>query len=286
MGAGGRFGYQRLRRRREFASLTGVAADAFDAMVRRLRPAWEREVVEAKTKDGRPWGVGGLGDHLSVLLILYRCHHLTQDVLGCLYGVNKSAISRSKGRIERIAAKVLGVRRRILVSAEEAQALIVDCTEQPVQRPRRKQRGYYAGKRKRHTLKAEFVATHHEGRTRIAAVPPPAPGRTHDLALRRRGPPVPEGCRVHADSAYQGYEKEHPATEIPYRRPPGGRLAKDEREYNRARSSFRVRIEHVFARLQSFRILRDVVRYPRPTYYATIRVVAGILNLQAGFEPR
>ena len=285
MGARGRFCYQRLRRRREFASLTGVAADTFDDMVRRLRPVWEREVVEAKTKDGRPWGVGGLEDHLLVLLILYRCH-LTQAVLGCLYGVDKSAISRSKGRIERIAAKVLGVRRRILVSADEAQALIVDCTEQPIQRPRRKQRCYYSGKRRRHTIKAEPVATHHGGRTRIAAVPPPAPGRTHDLTLRRRGPPVPEGCRVYADSAYQGYEEEHPATEIPYKRPPGGRLAKDEREYNRALSSFRVRIEHVFARLKTFRILRDVFRYPRATYHATIRIVAGILNLQAGFQPR
>ena len=285
MGAGGRFCYQRLRRRREFASLTGVAADGFEALVRRLRPAWEREVVAAKAKDGRPWGVGGLEDHLLVLLILYRCH-LTQAVLGCLYGVDKSAISRSKRRIERIAAKVLGVRRRILVGADEAQALIVDGTEQPIQRPRRKQRCYYSGKRRRHTIKAELVAAHHEGRTRIVAVPPPAPGRTHDLALRRRGPPVPAGGRVHADSAYQGYEKEHPATESPYKRPPGGRPAKDERGYNRARSSFRVRIEHVFARLKSFRILRDVFRYPRATYHATIRIVAGILNLQAGFEPR
>ncbi len=285
MEAGRRFCYQRLRRRREFASLTGVAADTFEDMVRRLRPAWEREVVEAKTRDGRPWGVGGLEDHLLVLLILYRCH-ITQDFLGCLYGVNKSAISRSKGRVERIAAKVLGVSRRILVSADEAQALIVDCTEQPVQRPRRKQRCYYSGKRRRHTLKAELVATHHGGRTRIAALPPPAPGRTHDLALRRRGPPVPEGGRVYADSGYQGYDKEHAATEIPYKRPPGGRLAKDEREYNRALSRFRVRIEHVFARLKSFRILRDIFRYPRATYHATIRIVAGILNLQAGFQPR
>ncbi len=83
MGARGRFCYRRLRCRREFASLTGVAADGFEDMVRRLRPTWEREVVAAKTKDGRPWGVGGLEDHLLVLLILYRCH-VTQAFLGCL----------------------------------------------------------------------------------------------------------------------------------------------------------------------------------------------------------
>ena len=200
--------------------------------------------------------------------------------------MDESAISRSKGRIERIAAKVLGVRRHILVGAEEAQALIVDRTEPPVRRPRRKQRGYYSGRRRRHKIEAEAVAAHHEGRTRIAAVPPPAPGRTHDPALRRRGPPVPAGGRVHADGADQGYEKAHAATEIPYKRPPGGRLAEDEKGYDRAPSSFRVRIGHAFARLKSFRILRDVFRYPRATDHATIRIVAGILNLQAGFEPR
>jgi hypothetical protein len=36
----------------------------------------------------------------------------------------------------------------------------------------------------------------------------------------------------------------------------------------------------------TFRILRDVFRYPRPTYHVTIRIVAGILNLKAGFQPR
>ena len=76
------------------------------------------------------------------------------------------------------------------------------------------------------------------------------------------------------------------ATDLPVNADFENGLAKDEKEYNRALSSFRVRIEHVFARLKSFRILRDVFRYPRATYHATIRIVAGILNLQAGFQPR
>jgi hypothetical protein len=38
-------------------------------------------------------------------------------------------------------------------SREEAQALIVDCTEQPIQRPRADavQRGHYSGKKKQHS---------------------------------------------------------------------------------------------------------------------------------------
>jgi len=70
--------------------------------------------------------VGGLEDHLLVLLILYRCA-ITQDFLACLYQTNKSTTSRSLRRIEALAARVLGVKRVIRVSREEAEALITGC---------------------------------------------------------------------------------------------------------------------------------------------------------------
>ena len=93
---------------------------------------------------------------------------------------------------------------------------------------------------------------------------PPAAPTTWPSAAGDR-PSVPEeGGRVHADGACRGYEEEHPAAEIPSKRPPGGRLAEDEEGYNRAlagfRVRFRVRIEPVLARLNSFRALRDVFR--------------------------
>jgi hypothetical protein len=63
-------------------------------MVERLRPHWRERIVAPKDRPGRPWGVGQLEDHLLVLLILYRCS-ITQDFMGCLYGVNKGTVSRS-----------------------------------------------------------------------------------------------------------------------------------------------------------------------------------------------
>jgi hypothetical protein len=53
-------------------------------MVCLLDPHREWDIEEPKDRDGRPWGVDGLEDHLLVLLILYRCH-ITQDFLACLY---------------------------------------------------------------------------------------------------------------------------------------------------------------------------------------------------------
>jgi IS5 family transposase len=265
--------------KRQFRSLAGVEAETFREMVERLRPHWRERVVDVKNRSGRPWGVGGIEDHLLVLLIVYRCA-VTQEFMGCLYGADKATISRSLRRIEALAARVLGIKRAIRVSRAEAEALIIDCTEQPVQRPRRKQRCWYSGKKKRHTIKTEIAVTE---RGRIVGVSKPAPGRVHDLEIRRRGPPLPKDARVYADSGYQGLQEDHAATEIPYKRSRTRPLAKDERDYNHALSRFRVRVEHRIARLKSFRILAEKYRYPRHRYGVKISTVAGIVNLADGF---
>lgn len=274
-----RFTWTWLICQRQFRSLTGVEAATFRAMVDRLRPHWQERVVAVKNRAGRPWGVGGIEDHLLVLLIVYRCA-VTQEFMGCLYGVDKATVSRSLGRVEALAARVLGVKRAIRVGRAEAEALIIDCTEQPVQRPRRKQRCWYSGKRKRHTIKTEIAVTE---RGRIAGVSKPAPGRVHDLEVRRRGPPLPKDAHVYVDSAYQGLQEDHAALEIPYKKTRARPLSRDERDYNHALSRFRVRVEHCIARLKSFRILAERYRYPRKTYGVKISIVAGVLNFAAGF---
>lgn len=96
---------------------------------------------------------------------------------------------------------------------------------------------------------------------------------------------MPEGTRPHADSAYQGYQEECPDLEYPYKKPRGGKLTAEEKEYNSALSRFRVRIEHVFGRMKTFRMLADTWRYPRKSWHKTARIIAGITNIKAGFAP-
>jgi hypothetical protein len=248
-------------------------------MVQKLRPHWRERVVDPKNRDGRPWGIGGLEEHLLVLLILYRCC-VTQDFLACLYQIDQAAISRSLRRIEKLAAKVLGVTRQIKVSREEAEALIIDCTEQPIQRPTRKQRCWYSGKKKGHRIKTEIIVT---AKGRIVSRSDPATGRTSDITMRRRGLRLPKGSRVYADSGYQGLQDDHPDVEIPYKKSKHHALTKDEKEYNHGLSRFRVRVEHAFAKLKSFKILSERYRYPRTSYAIKFAIIAGVVNLIAGF---
>ena len=64
-------------------------------MLKQLADPWEKAQLH-KAKSGRPWDVGGLEDHLLIMLIYYRCY-ITQEFLGFFYNVNKSAICRIQG---------------------------------------------------------------------------------------------------------------------------------------------------------------------------------------------
>jgi hypothetical protein len=275
------FSAVRLRRSASFRRLTGVDVATFDRMATGLTAPWER-LQARKKKSGRPWETGGLEDHLLIMLIYYRCY-VTQEFLGWLYRVDKSAICRAIQRIEKLAKPLFGVKREPRLSLEEAETLIVDCTEQPIHRPGidAVQKRHYSGKKKRHTLKNEYLITE---KGRIAGVSRSQPGSRHDLAVRRAGPKPPDGTRVYGDSAYQGYDKEHDGVEYPYKKPKGGKLTDEEKEYNKGLSRFRVRVEHKIGQVKRFRIVSDPFRNPRRTHSTKTSIISGIVNMACGFE--
>jgi hypothetical protein len=276
------FSAARLRASSSFVRLTGVSVGTFDSMLKQLAASWEKAQLR-KAKSGRPWDVGGLEDHLLIMLIYYRCY-ITQEFLGFFYNVNKSAICRAIQRIEMLARPLIGVERKPKISRTEAEALIVDCTEQPIQRPGTdvKQREHYSGKKKRHTVKTEYIVTR---KGRIVSASPSHPGSHHDLAIRRDGPKLSNKARLYADSAYQGYDKEHQNLEFPYKKPKNGKLTDEEKEYNRGLSGFRVRVEHRIGRTKRFKIAAERFRNPLGTHHTKISIIAGLVNLEDGFGP-
>ena len=276
------FSAARLRASASFVRLTGVSVATFDGMLKQLAGPWEK-VQLRKAKPGRPCDVGGLEDHFLIMLIYYRCY-ITQEFLGFFYNVNKSAICRAIKRIEKLVRPLIGVERKPNISREEAEALIVDCTEQPIQRPAAdaKQREHYSGKKKRHTVKTEYIVSR---KGRIVSASPSHPGSHHDLAIRRDGPKLSNKARLYADSAYQGYDKEHANLEFPYKKPKNGKLTDEEKEYNRGLSGFRVRVEHRIGRTKRFKIASERFRNPLETHHTKISIIAGLVNLEDGFGP-
>jgi len=75
----------------------------------------------------------------------------------------------------------------------ELEALIIDCTEQPIQRPKKGPKKYYCGKKKRYRLKTEIRLT---AKGHIKSVSKSGPGKKHNFEIYQAEKPSPAGCRT------------------------------------------------------------------------------------------
>jgi hypothetical protein len=262
-----------------FSRITGISVEEFNEIVKKARPVWHKKVEKPKKVAGRPYGLESLEGHILCLLIYYRTY-LTQEFLGFLFNIDDSCVSRSIRRASRVLAPVLGIEKRRLVPEQEAKDLLIDCTEHPIERPRKNQGKYYSGKKKRHTLKTEIQMTT-DGK--IIHISNPYEGKIHDMNIRKQGPPLHPDDTAYVDSGYQGLQQDHANTEYPYKRSKNKPLSSDEKEYNRALSRVRVKVEHKIRQLKIFRILKEQYRNRRKGFGIAVNIVAGIVNMKSGF---
>ena len=236
-------------------------------------------------------------DRLVATLIHVR-HDLPHSVLGLLFGVDRSTITRAVGEIRALLAERgcavpgrPGLRLRTLADVfayaqAEGVELRLDATEIQVRRPlanRGGRRAFVSGKKKQNTMKATVVADH-QGRTLWTDAL--RPGRMHDaMAARNAGIAV---CFQHLpdvevllDDGCLGLSRDHPGQAItPPRKPRPGALPARVGQWERDRhwhSSDRITVEHALAdhkrwkQLTRFTHCRD--RLPE-----TYRAIAGLVS--------
>ena len=95
--------------------------------------------------------------------------------------------------------------------------------------------------------------------------------------------PPPNASRLFVDSGYQGVGDIHSNADLPYKRSKNNTMDADEKAYNTALSRLRIRIEHTFAQLKTFKILSDRYRNKLKRYGVKFNIIAGIVNLKNGF---
>ena len=158
-------------------------------------------------------------------------------------------------------------------------AVVIDSFEQRTHRPKRRQRAYYSGKKKAHTLKSQVGVDEESGR--VVDVSDSVPGRWADIKLLDRSrvlKRLPDGVGALGDSGYQGIADLHPAGACPRRKPRGKERPPADRKYNRAFSRRRIVVEHAIGRLRRFQALTQVNRHGRAGHAARVRAVAGLVN--------
>lgn len=261
-----------------FQRLFGITPTQFEEILSQVEPQWQKKVINTYKRPGRDYKLE-LADMLLMILLYYRSY-ISQVFVGYLFDIDDSRVCRILQKLEPILAQVVAIPDRPKLSQKDVEELIVDATEQPIERPKTNQKPYYSGKKKRHTLKTE-IRVNLKGR--IIQVSKTHPGSVHDFSIFKQETPPPPHSRTYTDSGYQGIDQLHPNAEFPYKGTKKKPLGTAEKEYNQALSRLRVIAENILGDIKIFRILSDKYRNKRKRYNIKFRIVAGIVNLKNGF---
>lgn len=138
------------------------------------------------------------------------------------------------------------------------ETIVVNVTESPIERPRRGQKQFYSGKKKRHTLKSQLVL---DTSTRQIVCTAHAKGRRHDFHLWKASRvQVHPQTKVLGDRGYQGLAKLHANSQTPKKKPRGGSFVHSYKRFNQKLARQRVVAEHINRQLKIFRILAERYR--------------------------
>jgi hypothetical protein len=281
-----------------FQHLSGLAVTVFDELAAQVVPAVEAAHKKKLARPDRKRAIGG-GDDFDLstadqvlLTIVWLRQYPTNEVLGFLFGVSDSTASRARTRclpvLERAGKDTMrmpdpGAARRkrlpALLNDTPGLAVVIDSFEQRTQRPKRRQRAYYSGKKKAHTLKSQVTVDEHSGR--IVDVSDSVPGRWADIKLLKRSrlmKRLPDGVGGIGDLGYTGIRDLHASGACPRRKPRGKPRPPEDVRYNRAFSRRRIVVEHGIGRLRRFRAVAHVNRHRRPGHAVRVRAIAGLVN--------
>lgn len=283
-----------------FGHLTGLTVAVFDELAAQVVPAAEAAHRKSLDRPARKRAVGG-GDDFDLstadqvlLTVIWLRQYPTNEVLGFLFGVSDSTASRARARcvpvLEQAGRDTMrmpdpGVAKRkrlpALLKDTPGLAVVIDSFEQRTQRPKRRQRAYYSGKKKAHTLKSQVAVDEESGA--IVDVSDSVPGPWADIKLLERSrlmKRVPKGVGGIGDLGYVGIGELHPtgAGAAPRRKPRGKDRPPEDRKYNRAFSRRRIVVEHAIGRLRRFRAVAHVNRHQRRGHAMRVRAIAGLVN--------
>jgi len=174
--------------------------------------------------------------------------------------------------------------QELLETYPELEEVLLDATEQSIPQPKDKQKRKlaYSGKQQEHTIKTQIVAT----RSLLLHVFGGLPGSLSDqTVLGASGVvrAVPPWMKIRLDKGYEGCDKRHPdkAVEQPVKGQRNHKVTVLGRAYNYLLSKKRIYVEHHFARLKKFGILRQEYRGRLEAHEDLFCIVSGLLNYRA-----
>jgi hypothetical protein len=260
-------------------SFTSLTEPEFEKLLIAFQHAWKQYIEAEFIVDrerlrqyggGRKPALKTAADRLLFILFYLKTYPL-QEVLAFLFDMSQAQANEWIYRLTKVLKMALGdlacLPERETARLDEVLAqyhvleFAQDGTERRCQRPKdnEKQREYYSGKKKTHTIKNNLVV-HPESR-KICYLSQTVPGKKHDKKLADESEMVfPTNCLLEQDTGYQGYAPERVVVLQPKKKPKGKELTFTEKFINRVIDTARIVAENVIAGVKRCRIVKDIFR--------------------------
>jgi hypothetical protein len=170
--------YARLSRRRLlFRSFTGLEITEFDIISKEIESKYYKHEIKRLSNRKRKRDVGAgrpfklkLRERFLMLLVYYRLY-ITFTLSGFLFDLDQSNVCRDICMLEPLVKRCIPLpkklykRTRRLGTIDEVEEYFpgfkafIDSTEQEIPRPKNKRRrkSYYSGRKKKHTVKTQYM---------------------------------------------------------------------------------------------------------------------------------
>lgn len=260
----------------DFKRLYGVNKETFNRMVSVVT----EQVEQKKKKSGKP---SKLSIENQVLLGLeYWREYRTYFHIACAWGIHEATVCRIVRKVENalIRSRVFKLpgKKQLHDPNLGVKVVVIDATESSVERPKKRQKRFFSGKKGRHTLKSQLVV---DPVTKAVVCTTYAPGKVHDFRLFKKSRvKLKTETECQADKGYQGLQKLHSHTRLPKKKPKGGKLSKQEKQLNRALAKERIVAEHVIGKLKVFKIVSERYRNRRKRFGLRFNLIAGLYNYE------
>ena len=262
----------------KFKRIVGVSMEDFDSVIGWLKSHLNeiKKLNPLKNRGKKPSKIS-LEDCVLITFYYLR-HYPTFDNLAVVFGISESYCHKIYSCTLRMLAKVIKLPNRKALLENGHKVVIIDVSEQPIERPLKHQEDFFSGKKHRHTIKAQLIIC--ALTLQILGVVT-GKGRQHDFAVFKASRVLLNpNVLLLADSGYQGIAKYHKESTIPFKKKKGKSLTAEEKAHNKALSKQRIFIEHVNRRCKIFRIVKDVYRGKHKNYSLNWHVVAAIVYLR------
>jgi hypothetical protein len=240
--------------------------------------------VKAKEKEKKKTGRKPklIVEDQILMTLQYLREYRTYYHIGLDWKMSESNVCRIVHKIENILIKSrqfrLPGKKELWQSSSEEELVVMDVMESQIERPKRKQKQFYSGKQREHTLKTQLVIQQNNEKILCLVN---GKGRTHDFKLfKNSGVKFGSLMKVIADKGYQGIAKIHKLSETPIKKKKGKKLTKEEKKYNRQLNRLRITVEHINRRLKIFKILSYPYRNRGKRFGLRANLIAGLYNYE------